>query len=56
MKEKIKEHYENFVSGWKLINCLACSGSGHYKDGKCGACNGTGKERLNPRIKNDSTT
>lgn len=28
--------------------CLACAGSGHYDDTgspKCGACNGTGKEK-----------
>ncbi len=24
--------------------CTACSGSGHYCSGKCGACNGTGLE------------
>lgn len=26
------------------VKCSACSGSGRYRDGECGACNGTGCE------------
>jgi len=34
--------------GKKLVTCTACSGSGRYDHNgspKCGACDGTGKER-----------
>ena len=45
------KHYAQNVYGWKLQTCTACSGSGRY-DAKgsppCGACNGTGKERVPP--------
>lgn len=41
--ERTKSFTERF--GKKLITCTACSGSGSYKNGKCGSCNGTGKER-----------
>ena len=27
---------------YKPQKCPACGGSGHYKDGLCGCCNGTG--------------
>lgn len=47
-KEERTKHYNNFVKGWKLRPCTACGGSGYYDNNgspKCGACNGTGKER-----------
>lgn len=47
-KEERKAHYEQFVKGWKLITCAACSGSGRYDHNgspKCGACEGKGKIR-----------
>jgi DnaJ-class molecular chaperone len=50
-KQERKEHYEQNVKGWKQRVCSACSGSGYYdsfNSPKCGACNGTGKERYKP--------
>lgn len=56
-KERKKQrtaNYEKNVKGWKLRDCTACNGSGHYdttirgKVPKCGACNGTGKEKYKP--------
>lgn len=47
-KAERKAYYLNNVKGWKLQDCTACSGSGYYCGGKCGACNGTGKERHKP--------
>lgn len=47
-KQHRKEYYLKYVYGWKLRRCTACSGSGVYDTNgspKCGACNGTGKER-----------
>ncbi len=49
-KKARKEYYEQFIVGWRQRNCSACSGSGIYDHNgspKCGACNGTGKERYN---------
>lgn len=46
-KERV-EHYKKYVYKWKLRDCLACNGSGHYDHvgaPPCGSCNGTGKER-----------
>jgi RecJ-like exonuclease len=46
-----KAHYEKYVKGWKKVPCSACNGSGRYDDTgspKCGACRGTGKERISP--------
>jgi hypothetical protein len=46
-----REHYDRFVRGWKLRACTACSGSGRYDHNgspDCGACDGTGKERVSP--------
>jgi hypothetical protein len=43
-----KDYYLRFVYGWKLRPCTACSVSGYYdhkNSPKCGACDGTGKER-----------
>lgn len=31
--------------GLKMRTCPCCSGSGHYKDGDCDWCSGTGKCR-----------
>lgn len=42
------EHFEKYVRGWKLVECTACSGSGRYKAGACGCCDGTGKMRTAP--------
>ena len=47
-KAERTKYYERYVYGWKLRDCSACSGSGYYDhhgSPKCGACNGTGKER-----------
>lgn len=46
-----KKHYEKYVKGWKQVNCAACNGSGYYDSHgspPCGACDGTGKEELDP--------
>jgi len=51
-KAERKAWYEKYVKGWKLRPCSACSGSGYYDDTgspKCGACDGTGKERYKPQ-------
>jgi DnaJ-class molecular chaperone len=50
-KKERKEYYEKYIKGWKLRNCTACNGSGYYDSHNsppCGACDGTGKERLKP--------
>lgn len=50
-KQRRREHYEQHIAGWKKRVCTACSGSGRYDHNgspKCGACNGTGKERYKP--------
>jgi DnaJ-class molecular chaperone len=50
-KKERKEYYEKYIKGWKLRNCTACNGSGYYdshNSPSCGACDGTGKERLKP--------
>lgn len=50
-KQERKEHYINYVHGWKLRKCGACRGSGKYDHNgspSCGACEGTGKERYKP--------
>jgi len=42
------KYYLGNVFGWKLRDCVACNGSGIYDNTgspKCGACDGTGKER-----------
>lgn len=39
--------YLKYSFGWKLRECTACSGSGHYDHNgspDCGACGGTGRE------------
>jgi hypothetical protein len=41
-------HYFNYIFGWRLLPCTACSGSGRYDAAgspRCGACNGHGKVR-----------
>jgi hypothetical protein len=50
LKSKIyrASYYFSYIYGWKLRNCSACSGSGHYDSSSspnCSACDGTGKER-----------
>ena len=50
-KARRTAEYKEWVEGWKLRTCSACSGSGHYDHNgspKCSACNGTGKERYKP--------
>jgi DnaJ-class molecular chaperone len=47
-KAERTEHFYRFVYGWKLRDCTACNGTGHYDHNgspPCGCCNGTGKER-----------
>lgn len=44
-KRERTEHYLNNIHGWILVTCGACSGYCSYKNGKCGWCEGTGKER-----------
>lgn len=47
-KQYRTDYYFKYVYGWKLRPCYACNGSGHYDHNgspKCGACDGTGKER-----------
>lgn len=34
----------NEIKALREEACTACSGSGYYTTGKCGACNGSGKE------------
>lgn len=44
-----RERYLKYEFGRKLQACTACNGSGYYDSGgspKCGACDGTGKERV----------
>ena len=43
-----KEHFEQFVKGWKERPCTACNGIDYYVSPKCDACNGTGKEKYKP--------
>lgn len=50
--ERSKQYADTL--GWKKRTCTACSGSGRYDHNgspKCGACNGTGKERYRPTTK-----
>ena len=50
-KKERKKHYEKYVKGWKLKNCIACNGTGYYDHNgspNCAACNGTGKEKYKP--------
>lgn len=47
-KQWRREYYSRFIEGWKLRPCTSCAGSGYYDDNgspKCGACDGTGKEK-----------
>ena len=50
-KKERTEYYNNYVKGWKERPCTACNGSGYYDNTgspKCGACDGTGKEKYKP--------
>ena len=53
-QERKQERIDNFeknIKGWKLRKCYACNGSGIYdtfNSPKCGACEGTGRERYKP--------
>ena len=50
-KKERADRYHSTVEGWKIRNCTACAGSGHYdSDGSppCGACDGTGDEKYKP--------
>lgn len=45
------EYYNNYIKGWKMISCSACSGSGYYDNNgspKCGGCDGQGKVKVSP--------
>jgi len=47
-KQYRADYYHRFVYGYKLRECGACAGSGHYDSNgspACGSCYGTGKER-----------
>jgi DnaJ-class molecular chaperone len=35
-----------YVGELSRKTCTACGGSGHYKNGKCGACDGKGFEEV----------
>ena len=54
-KAERTKHFNEKVKGWKEKYCIACMGSGWYdntingKQPKCGACNGTGKEKYKPK-------
>lgn len=51
-KAQRTEHFRRYVHGWKLQDCTACYGSGRYdshRSPRCGACDGTGKERVKPQ-------
>lgn len=48
LKANRTEFYLRFEFGHKLEKCVACNGSGRYDNNgspKCGACEGTGKNR-----------
>lgn len=50
-KKQRTEYYEKYVKGHRLVKCSACNGSGYYDHNgspPCGACGGTGKERIAP--------
>jgi len=53
-KQERTRYFETYVKGWKLETCVACNGSGYYDNGNpnppCGACEGTGKYRVKPKI------
>ncbi len=52
-KKARTEHYEKFIKGWKERPCVACNGSGIYDHNgspRCGACEGTGKEKYKPCV------
>lgn len=54
-KKERTEYFEKYIKGWKLRNCTACNGSGHYdNDGAppCSGCDGSGKERYKPEKTN----
>ena len=51
-KQRRIEHYYKYVYKFRLRRCIACNGSGTYDHNgapKCGACNGTGRERYRYR-------
>ena len=50
--ERAKRYFE-YEYGFKLRTCMACNGSGRYdshRSPKCGACDGTGKERYKSEV------
>lgn len=54
-KKKRTEHFLKYIYKWKMKPCSACSGSGYYDhDGspKCGACDGTGSVKEDPKGEN----
>ncbi|EKN6179356.1 hypothetical protein DVQ53_00195 [Yersinia enterocolitica] len=56
-KKERTDYYQRFVHGWKLRACSACNGSGHYDHNgspRCGACDGTGKERFQPLVEGNA--
>ena len=55
-KQERTDYFEKNIKGWKLRLCSACNGSGFYDHNgspKCGACEGTGKERYKPEQYNN---
>ena len=53
-KAERTKHFNEYVKGWKLEICGACSGSGIYDNHgspPCGCCDGTGKTRVRPRLR-----
>ena len=52
-KEERRLYFEKYVKGWEERLCTACNGSGYYDNNgspKCGACDGTGKEKYKPEL------
>lgn len=50
-KAERTQRFASQVSGWKLVKCSACSGSGYYdsaRSPRCGCCGGTGRVRVSP--------
>lgn len=47
-KAQRTEYYNDYIKGWRKVECTACGGSGHYDadySPECDRCDGTGKTR-----------
>jgi hypothetical protein len=47
-KDRRRIYYARFIYGHRLVQCVACAGSGRYDHNgspQCGACGGKGKTR-----------